>query len=357
MCERSLAAPSCRDGIANHFEQRVSPDASTRRCGGRAARGLSSIHALVRSHPDGLGGVPGLFDEAHINRLGEDGVRFRSIVDGAWVDLGPERSMEVQNNIGADIIMAFDDCPPAGDPKEVVGFRKRVTTDGHRGLEHHDRLRDAHEPHHSLAGPMHQSPSASERASALWHRARRHRSRAQGRVRRSHLPARLAGLRGWGRCGWGTARTNRGSCGVHRTTLVAAEAALFDGVGYEQDIVHAVRSGIDMFDCVLPTRNARNAQAFTRSGRMNLKNAKFAEDDAPIDASCDCATCTGGYSRAYIRHLLNASESMAGSLVATHNLRHFQRLMLDIRQAIRDNDWSAFRAGWPGLRTDLAPLS
>ena len=82
---------------------------------------------------------------AHINRLDEDGVRFRSIVDGAWVDLGPERSMEVQNNIGADIIMAFDECPPAGDPQDVAGFRKRVTTDGHRGLAHHERLRDAHE--------------------------------------------------------------------------------------------------------------------------------------------------------------------------------------------------------------------
>ena len=85
------------------------------------------------------------YSMAHINRLDEDGVRFRSIVDGAWVDLGPERSMEVQNNIGADIIMAFDDCPPAGDPQDVVGFRKRVTTDGHRGLAHHERLRDAHE--------------------------------------------------------------------------------------------------------------------------------------------------------------------------------------------------------------------
>ena len=101
-------------------------------------RGLPSIHALVGSHPDRLGGYQA-YSMAHINRLDEDGVRFRSIVNGAWVDLGPERSMEVQNNIGADIIMAFD-CPPAGDPKEVVAFRKRVTTDGHRGLEHHDRL-------------------------------------------------------------------------------------------------------------------------------------------------------------------------------------------------------------------------
>ena len=139
--------------------------------------------------------------------------------------------------------------------------------------------------------------------------------------------------------------------------LPAQKPRYLMGVGYEQDILHAVRSGIDMFDCVLPTRNARNAQAFTRSGRLNLKNAKFAEDDAPIDPGCDCATCTGGYSRAYIRHLLNVGESMAGSLVATHNLRHFQRLMLDIRQAIRDNDWSAFRAGWPGLRTDPPPMS
>jgi queuine tRNA-ribosyltransferase len=297
------------------------------------------------------------YSMAHINRLDEDGVRFRSIVDGAWVDLGPERSMEVQNNIGADIIMAFDDCPPAGDPKEVVGFRKRVTTDGHRGLEHHDRLRDAHERTVRWLDrcvKAHQRPSDQ----ALF-------GIVQGGT---DLDLRAASVEAI--CQHDLPGFAVGGVAVGERPEQIAEVVAFTaprlpaqkprylmGVGYEQDIVHAVRSGIDMFDCVLPTRNARNAQAFTRSGRMNLKNAKFAEDDAPIDSSCDCATCTGGYSRAYIRHLLNASESMAGSLVATHNLRHFQRLMLDIRQAIRDNDWSAFRAGWPELRTDLAPLS
>ena len=119
------------------------------------------------------------------------------------------------------------------------------------------------------------------------------------------------------------------------------------GVGYERDIVTAVRAGIDMFDCVLPTRNGRNAVAFTRTGRIRLKNAKFAEDPSPIEAGCDCAACGGGFSRSYLRHLFQTGESLGGVLTSLHNLRHFQRLLLDIRTAIRDNGWSALAERWP----------
>ena len=140
---------------------------------------------------------------------------------------------------------------------------------------------------------MHQSPSASERASALWHRARRHRSRAQGRVVEAICQHDLPGFAVGGVAVGERPEQIAEVVAFTAPRLPAQKPRYLMGVGYEQDIVHAVRSGIDMFDCVLPTRNARNAQAFTRSGRMNLKNAKFAEDDAPIDASCDCATCMG----------------------------------------------------------------
>jgi queuine tRNA-ribosyltransferase len=125
------------------------------------------------------------------------------------------------------------------------------------------------------------------------------------------------------------------------------------GVGYERDLVMAARAGCDMFDCVLPTRNGRNANAFTREGQIRLKNARFAEDDGPIDASCDCVACAGDgrgagcFSRAYIRHLFLSEEMLGPILVSLHNLRHFQRLMLDIREAIRDDAWSAFCRRWP----------
>ena len=122
------------------------------------------------------------------------------------------------------------------------------------------------------------------------------------------------------------------------------------GVGYERDIVAAVRAGVDMFDCVLPTRNGRNGQAFTRSGRLHVRNAKFAADGAELEPGCDCPVCSQGFSRAYIRHLLMAGEMLGPTLLSLHNIRHFQRLMLDIRRAIRENDWSLLLGGWPVLQ-------
>jgi len=149
------------------------------------------------------------------------------------------------------------------------------------------------------------------------------------------------------------------------------------GVGYERDIVTAVRAGVDMFDCVLPTRNGRNANAFTRQGQLRLRNAAFKDDPQPIEAGCDCAACGGGglgravwgvgpesdgspasttpdtplptphFSRSYLRHLFHANEMLGPILVSLHNIRHFQKLLLDIRRAIAEDDWSLIRRDWP----------
>ena len=128
------------------------------------------------------------------------------------------------------------------------------------------------------------------------------------------------------------------------------------GVGYERDIVAAVRAGVDMFDCVLPTRNGRNANAFTRSGQIRLRNAQFAEDPGPIEPGCDCPACNPGlhgwaapgpFSRGYIRHLFMAGEMLGPILVSLHNVRLFQRLMVDIRRTIREDDWLGFAGRWP----------
>jgi queuine tRNA-ribosyltransferase len=119
------------------------------------------------------------------------------------------------------------------------------------------------------------------------------------------------------------------------------------GVGYERDIVMAVAAGVDMFDCVLPTRNGRNANAFTREGPIRLRNACHADDPRPIDPACDCEACAGGFSRAYLRHLFAAEEMLGPTLVSLHNIRHFQRLMMDVRTAIREDRWSGLRAAWP----------
>ena len=129
------------------------------------------------------------------------------------------------------------------------------------------------------------------------------------------------------------------------------------GVGYEKDLVRAIQAGVDMFDCVLPTRNGRNAGAFTSTGRLQLRNARFKEDDGVLEPGCDCPACSGGFSRAYLRHLFISGEMLGPILLSQHNLRHYQRLMLDIRRAIREDTWSLLYRAWPVLGSGPAALS
>ena len=129
------------------------------------------------------------------------------------------------------------------------------------------------------------------------------------------------------------------------------------GVGYERDIVMAVAAGVDMFDCVLPTRNGRMANVFTKNGRLKLKNARFRDDQGPIDPECDCQACRGGFSRAYIRHCFLAGEMLGPILCSLHNLRHFQRLLLDIRRVIAEDSWSSLVGLWPVLKNTVEDLS
>jgi queuine tRNA-ribosyltransferase len=129
------------------------------------------------------------------------------------------------------------------------------------------------------------------------------------------------------------------------------------GVGYERDIVQAVQAGVDMFDCVLPTRNGRNANAFTRLGRLHLRNARWRDDPRPVEENCDCAACAAGFSRGYLRHLFMAGEMLGPVLLSLHNLRHFQRLLLDIRSAIREDDWPSLDRGWPVLAAAQRPIT
>lgn len=279
--------------------------------------------------------------------LDEDGVRFRSFVDGSMVHLGPERSMEVQNSIGADIIMAFDDCPPAALSAEGADERRLART--RRVVDHHARLAEAHERTlrwlerciRAHARPEEQGLFGIVQGGtdlAL-------RARSVDAVCSHPLPGFAIG---------GVA-VGEGTDAIRTVVEFTAPRLPEDrprylmGVGYERDIVMAVAAGVDMFDCVLPTRNGRNANAFTRSGPIRLRNAAFAQDSAPIDAFCDCPACAGGFGRAYLRHLFSASEMLGPTLVSLHNIRHFQRLMLDIRTAIREDAWSWLKGRWPCL--------
>jgi len=140
------------------------------------------------------------------------------------------------------------------------------------------------------------------------------------------------------------------------------------GVGYERDLLAAVMAGVDMFDCVLPTRNGRNASAFTRMGQIRLRNAQYAEDPLPIEVGCDCVACgesglgsgraaESHFSRAYIRHLFLAGEMLGPILVSLHNLRHFQRFMVDLRATVCIDGWDGFLTRWPAVSPTFADVA
>ncbi len=301
-----------------------------------------------------------VFSLTDIRDIGEDGVKFRSHIDGSEHLLSPERSVEIQNQLGADIIMAFDDCPPG----EQSGAGSRVSESG--------------PPEPSPRNPV--PATAGVRKIASGDYARRNREAAERTLRwlersiKAHarpgeqalFPIVQGGtdleLRSWcaERCGQfdqpgfaiggvavGEGHEKLVEVVEHTAPLLPADKPRYlMGVGYERDIVAAVRAGVDMFDCVLPTRNGRNANAFSATGQVRLRNAQYRTDDGPIDPTCDCAACRG-FSRAYIRHLFLADEMLGPILVSIHNIRHFQRLMLDIRRAIKDDAWSLLRSTWP----------
>ncbi|MEM9417821.1 MAG: tRNA guanosine(34) transglycosylase Tgt [Planctomycetota bacterium] len=302
-----------------------------------------------------------VFSLGNLNKIDDDGVKFKSHLDGAEFHLTPERSMQVQEQLGADIIMAFDDCPPAAveklNPRNVAEspvrsdsarpntaepavmsppeYAKRVEIANERTLRWLDRCVKAHRAsgrwdEQGLFGIVQGGTDLEQRTFCA------------EQVTQHDLPGFAIGG-----VAVGEGSDEIRSVVEHTAPLLPPDKPRYlMGVGYERDIVAAVRAGVDMFDCVLPTRNGRNASAFTSTGLIRLKNAKFAEDPRPIEEGCDCVACTG-FSRSYIRHLFQANEMLGGILVSLHNLRHFQRLLLDIRGAIRDNAWSSLAERWP----------
>ncbi len=286
-----------------------------------------------------------VFSLTDANAITDDGVTFRSEVDGDRIHLTPERSIQVQNELGADIIMAFDDCPPASaedvEAGNVTGGRHAVDP-----AEYARRNRAAAE---RTAHWLERCVAAHRRtdAQALFGIVQGGtdldlRSRCVEQIASVDLPGYAIG-------GVAVGEGHEKILQVVRHTaalLPEDKPRYLMGVGYERDLVEAVKAGMDMFDCVLPTRNGRNANAFTPTGQMRLRNAAFAEDDRPIDPGCDCLCCRT-VSRAYLRHLFGAGEMLGPILVSLHNLRHFQRLMLDIRAAIADDSWSLLARRWP----------
>ncbi len=268
---------------------------------------------------------------AGLRKLTEEGVRFSSHIDGSKHLLTPERSMEIQAALGSDIVMAFDECPALPATDEAVAASMRLSMRWAR------RSRDAFgdRPGHALFGIMQGGVTPELRAE-------------------SAAALREIGFDGYAIGGLAVGEGQAAMFGVldYATGYLPEDRPRYlMGVGKPDDIVGAVVRGVDMMDCVLPTRSGRTGQAWTHRGQVNLRNARHAEDPRPLDEACGCPACRG-YSRAYLHHVLRAGEMIAGMLLTWHNLQYYQDLMAGLRGAIAAGGLAAFVAGFHARRAE-----
>jgi queuine tRNA-ribosyltransferase len=263
-----------------------------------------------------------VFSLSDINRINDDGVVFKSHIDGSMVELTPQRSMAVQNALGADLIMAFDECPPADAPLEYQ-------------LEAVDRtLRWARLCQEAHARPNDQTLLAIVQGGVDLDLRR---TCAEALMQMDFPGYAVGGL-----------AVGEGYDAMVKVLQAVVPMLPQDrprylmGVGYPRDIVAAVASGIDLFDCVLPTRNGRNAYAFTAAGAIRLRNSRYQRDNAPIEPGCGCYACRH-FTRGAIRHFFFAGEMLGPTLVSLHNVWFYQRLMEDLRRAIEAGRFDEFR--------------
>src|SRR5690606_5521360 len=262
-----------------------------------------------------------------LRRLSEQGVEFRSHLDGSKHMLTPERSIEIQRLLGSDIVMAFDECPRTDRPRDEIAASMELSMRWAR------RSRGAFD-----AGGEH-----AERAALF--------GIQQGALDEDLRLQSAQALREIGFDGYaiGGLAVGEGQDAMFATLDFAPGQLPEDaprylmGVGKPDDLVGAVERGVDMFDCVLPTRSGRNGQAFTWNGPLNLRNARHAEDPGPLDPRCTCPTCAH-YSRAYLHHLQKAGEILGAMLVTEHNLSFYQQLMQAMRDAITGGRFAGFVA-------------
>ncbi|HVT90749.1 MAG TPA: tRNA guanosine(34) transglycosylase Tgt [Tepidisphaeraceae bacterium] len=262
-----------------------------------------------------------VFSLSDLNEIDDRGVRFRSHIDGAMIDLTPARSIQVQNDLGADIIMAFDECPDPNRPREYQQIAVDRTINWARQcIEAHTRPGEQ-----SLFGIVQGGTDQALRSMC-----------AQKLIEMDFPGYAIGGLA----VGEGFEAMLAVLAWV-APMLPSDKPRYLMGVGYPRDIVQAVARGVDMFDCVLPTRNGRNAYVFTAEGSIRLRNSRFTRDNGPIEAGCDCHACRN-FSRGAIRHYFFAGEMLGPILVSVHNIRFYQRLMNDLRGSIMRGAFDAF---------------
>ncbi len=274
-----------------------------------------------------------VYSLTHLRKISEEGVRFASPLDGARLMLTPETSMQIQRELNSDIVMIFDECTPYPADRDTAGSSMELS------LRWAARSKTAH----------------ADNPNALF-------GIVQGGMFEDLRDQSLEALARIGFDGYAIGGLSVGEPKADMRRILAHTAPRLPGdrprylmgVGTPEDIVEAVSQGIDMFDCVMPTRNARHGVLFTRHGDLRIKNARHRSDPNPIDPTCDCYTCQR-FSRAYLHHLFRSGESLGGRLNTLHNLHYYQTLMRELRSAIEAGGLDAFRTRFHALRLSQEP--
>jgi queuine tRNA-ribosyltransferase len=268
-----------------------------------------------------------------LRKITEEGVKFNSPVDGSKVFMGPEESMQVQRDLGSDIVMIFDECTPYPAEEKVVRESMELS------LRWAKRSKDAH----------------GDNPSALF-------GIVQGGMYEDLREISLNGLKEIGFDGYAIGGLSVGEPKEEmikvldhlKTRMPEDHPRYLMGVGTPEDIVEAVRRGVDMFDCVMPTRNARNGFLFTSKGMVRIRNSQYTDDTGPVDEECDCYTCKN-YSRSYLRHLDKTREILGSRLNTIHNLHYYQHVMAGLRDAIAKGELDKFVTEFYAKRDQSVP--
>ena len=332
MMPESVAATGADILLGNTYHLMLRPGAE------RVAR-LGGLHQFMNWQKPILTDSGGfqVMSLSDLRKLTEEGVTFRSHIDGSKHMLSPERSMEIQRLLGSDIVMCFDECPalPAG--------RDRIASSMQLSMRWAKRSREAFgtRPGHALFGIQ---------QGGLEEDLRRESAEALQEI----------GFEGYAIGGLAVGEGQEAMFGCLDTApgmLPQDKPRYLMGVGKPDDIVGAVKRGVDMMDCVLPSRSGRTGQAWTRRGQVNIKNARHADDPRPLDADCTCPACRN-YSRAYLHHVFRAQEMISGMLLTWHNLHYFQHIMQGMRDAIEQGQFAQWERDFHALRAegDIEPL-
>jgi queuine tRNA-ribosyltransferase len=280
-----------------------------------------------------------VFSLAHRRKITEQGVTFASPVDGAKVFLGPEESMRIQKVLDSDIVMIFDECPPVNLNGKPVDKRV-IERSMELSLRWAERSKYAHEGNDAALFGI-----------------------VQGGVHHDLRTRSADGLKAIGFDGYAIGGLAVGETEAERNAMLehtcpqlpADQPRYLMGVGRPEDLVEAVARGVDMFDCVMPTRNARNGHYFTSFGTVRIRNAKYEHDLQPIEPGCGCYACCNGFTRSYLRHLDRCNEMLAPMLGTLHNLWYYQQVMAQMRAAIAEGRFPDFRVAFYAARGVAPP--